>query len=169
MFSHARPLGLLALSATLLMQPGAGSRAACPEDVPQSQPIDVDAWIGTHFKDPPAIVLVAPLFATRECVAYDRTRIFIVHPDTDLPFSLGGQADRVGNPPCQEMPTPLRDQGHRAVSVADADIVHFSDYAFSPEVAHLIRIANGAATLSDSDGQVVSSHWPQDRHVGGNE
>ncbi len=78
MFSHARPLGFLALSATLLVQPGAGSRAACPEDAPRAELTDVDAFIGTHFKIPPPIVLGASLPVVGEGVG-DRHERYSIH------------------------------------------------------------------------------------------
>ena len=94
MYCHARPLGFLALSATLLVQPGTGSRAACPEDAPRAGLItDVDAYIGTHFRIPPAVVLGATFPVAGERVRY-----------------------------------------------SSSDIAPYADYAFSPELAHLIHI-----------------------------
>lgn len=111
MFRHARPLGVLTLSTALLMQPEGGSRAACPEDTPRDGLTDVDAYIGTHFRIPPAVVLGASLPVPGEGVG-DRHERYSIH------LALRGD-----------------------------DIARYADYAFSPELAHLIHITTAPRSI----------------------
>jgi hypothetical protein len=133
MFSHPRSLGLLALSASLLAQPGGWSRAACADDPPPINPVP-----RAGLPENPVLTGARWTAPEREDIRVDIHARPLFKPDDGVLYLHLADDHRGG----------IR------MTPADDDALRFADYALSPEVAGLLTFVHGTSlAVGRGDGQ----------------